>query len=196
MYLRTLEICVLKHRNLILQKFFVSVNGLARQAALKKTKVKLNLLTDIDTLILVEKVIRGGICHSIRRYAKANNKYMKDYDKNKELSHVRYWNINNSYVGAMSQTLLVNNFEWIKDTSQFNISFIKSYNKEIDQGYFLEVDCQYLEKLLELLNDLPPLPERMKFEKVGKLVAKLHDKTEYVIHIRNLNQAWNHRLVF
>ena len=196
MYLRTLEICVLKHRNLILQKFFVSVNGLARQAALKKTKVKLNLLTDIDTLILVEKVIRGGICHSIRRYAKANNKYMKDYDKNKELSHVRYWNINNSYVGAMSQTLLVNNFEWIKDTSQFNISFIKSYNKEIDQGYFLEVDCQYLEKLLELLNDLPPLPERMKIEKVGKLVAKLHDKTEYVIHIRNLNQAWNHRLVF
>ena len=62
---------------------FLSAPGLAWQAALKKTKVKLDLLTDIDMLLMVEKGIRGGICHSIYRYAKANNKYMKNYDKNK-----------------------------------------------------------------------------------------------------------------
>ena len=95
----------------------------------------------------------------------------------------------------MSQKLPVNNFEWIKDTSQFNEDFIKNYNEESDEGYFLEVDVQYLEKLHELHNDLPFLPERMKIEKVEKLVANLHDKTEYVIHIRNLKQALNHRLV-
>ena len=58
------------------------------QAALKKTTVKLDLLTDIDMLLMVEKRIRGGICHSIYRYAKANNKYMKNYDKNEESSHI------------------------------------------------------------------------------------------------------------
>ena len=144
---------------------------------------------------MVEKGIRGGICHSIYRYAKANNKYMKDYDKNKESSYLQYWDVNNLYGWAMSQKLPVNNFEWIKDTSQFNEDFIKNYNEESDEGYFLEVDVQYLEKLHELHNDLPFLPERMKIEKVEKLVANLHDKTEYVIHIRNLKQALNHGLV-
>ena len=60
---------------------FLSVPGLAWQAALKKIKVNLDLLTDIDMLLMVEKVIRGGICHSICQYAKANNKYMKNYDE-------------------------------------------------------------------------------------------------------------------
>ena len=135
------------------------------------------------------------MCHAIRHYAKANNKYMKDYDKNKESSYIQYWDVNNLYGWAMLQKLPVNNFEWIKDTSQFNEDFIKNYNEESDEGYFLEVDVQYLEKLHELHNDLPFLPERMKIEKVEKLVANLHDKTEYVINIRILKQALNHRLV-
>ena len=146
-------------------------------------------------LLLVEKEIRGGICHAIHRYAKANNKYMKDYDKNKESSYLKYWDVNNLYGWAMSQKLPVNKFEWIEDTSQFNEDFIKNYNEESDEGYFLEVDVKYPEKLHELHNDLPFLPERMKIEKVEKLVTNLHDKTEYVIHIRNLKQALNHGLV-
>ena len=120
---------------------------------------------------------------------------MKDYDKNKESSYLQYWDVNNLYGWAMSQKLPVNNFEWIKDTSQFNEDFMKNYNEESDEGYFLEVDVQYLEKLQELHNDLPFLPESMKIEKVEKLVANLHDKTEYVIHLRNLKKALNHRLV-
>ena len=134
---------------------FLSPPGLGWQAALKKTKVKLDLLTDIDMLLMVEKGIRGGICHSIYRYAKANNKYMKDYDKNKESSYLQYWDVNNLYGWAMLQKLPVNNFEWIKDTSQFNEDFIKNYNEESDEGYFLEVDVQYLKNLNELYNDLP-----------------------------------------
>ena len=80
----------------------------------------------------------------------------------------------------------VNNFEWINDTSSFNEDFIKSYNEESDERYLLEVDIQYPEELHELHNDLPFLPERMKLEKVEKLVTNLHDTTEYVIHLRNL----------
>ena len=162
---------------------FLSAPGLELQAALKKTKVKLDLFTDIDMLLMVEKGIRGGICHSIYRYAKANNKYMKDYEKNKESSYLQYWDVNDLYGWEMLQKLPVNNFENIKDTSQFNAD-----NEENDEGCFLEIDVQYFEKLHELHNDLPFLPERTKIEKVEKLVANLHDKTKYVIHIRNLNK--------
>ena len=170
----------------------LSALGLAWQAALKRTKVKLDLSTDIDMLLMVQKGIRGGICHFIYRYAKANNKYMRDHDKNKESSCIQYWDVNNLYGWAMLQKLPVYNFEWIKYTSQFNEHFFKKFNEESDEGYFLEVNIQYLEKLLELHNDLPFLTERMKIEKVEKLVANLHNKTEYVIHIRNLKQALNH----
>ena len=95
----------------------------------------------------------------------------------------------------MSQKFLVNNFEWTKDTSQFNKDFIKNYNEESDEGYFLEADIQYLETLHQLHNDLSFLLERMKIEKVEKLVANLHDKTEYIMHARNLKKALNHGLV-
>ena len=95
----------------------------------------------------------------------------------------------------MSQKLPVNNFERTEDTSQFIEDFIKNYNKQNDERYFLEVDVQYLKKLHEIDNDLPFLPERMKIEKIEKLVADLHDKNEYFIHIRNLKQALNHGLV-
>ena len=95
---------------------FHSAFGLAWQASLKKSVVKLELLSDIDMLLIVEKGIEGGICHAIHRYAKANNKYMKDYDKNKESSYLKYWDVNNFYAWAMSQKLPVTKFEWIEDT--------------------------------------------------------------------------------
>ena len=76
----------------------------------------------------------------------------------------------------MSQKLPLNNFDWIEDTSQFNEDFIKNCNEKSDKGSFLKVDVQYTKNLHELHNDLPFLPERMKIEKVEKLVAKLHDK--------------------
>ena len=89
---------------------------------------------------------------------KANNKYMKDSDKNEELPYLQYWDMNNLYGLVMLQKLLVNNFELIKDTSQFNEGIIKNCNEETNEGYFLEVDSQYLEKSHELHNDLSVLP--------------------------------------
>ena len=96
---------------------------------------------------------------------------MKDHEKNKELSYPKYWDVNTLYGWAMSQKLPVNKFEWIEDIYQFNEDFIKNYNEDSDEGYFLEVDVQYPEKLLELHDDLPFFPERMKIEKVEKLVT-------------------------
>ena len=119
---------------------------------------------------------------------------MKDFAKNEESSYIQYWDVNNLYSWAMSQKLPVNNFEWIEDTSQFTEDLIKNCNEESDEGYFLEVDVQYLEKLHDLYSNLPFLPDRMKIENVGKLVANLHDKTEYVMHIGNLKQALRHGL--
>ena len=83
----------------------------------------------------------------------------------------------------------------IKGTSQFNEDFMKNYNEVTEKGYLLEVNVQYTEKLHELHNDLPFLPERTKIEKVEKLVTNLHDKTQYVNHIGNLKQALNHGLI-
>ena len=91
--------------------------------------------------------------------------------------------------------LPVNKTEWIKDASQFNEDFLKNYNEESDEEYFLEVDVQYPENVNELHNDLPFLPERMKIEKVKKLLANLNDKTEYVINIRYSKKGLNHGLI-
>ena len=98
----------------------------------------------------------------------------------------------------MSQKLPVNHFKWIIETSQFDEDFIKNYNKERDEGYFLQINVQYREKLHELHNDLQFLSERMELEKIKKFTSltNLHDKNEDVIHIRNLKQALNHGLIF
>ena len=167
---------------------FLSAPGLAWQAALKKTEVKLDLLTDIDMLLMAEKGITREICNSIYQYTKGNNKYLKYYDKNKEHSY-KQWYVNNLYGWVMSYKLPVQNFKRVKNISKFDEHFIKCYYEESDTGYFLEINKQYPEKLYELHNGLPFLSDKMKIEKVGKIVANLHDKIEYVIHIINLKQA-------
>ena len=82
---------------------------------LKKNKVKLDFLSDTDLLLMVEKDIRDGICHAIYQYAKDNNKYMKNYDKNRESSYLKYWDVNNLYRWAVQQKLLVNGLKGLKN---------------------------------------------------------------------------------
>ena len=120
---------------------FLSLPGLAWQACLKETNIKLELLTDYDMLLMVEEGIRGGICHSIHRHAKANNKYVKNYDKNEESSYIQYLDANNLYGWAMSQKLPVNGFKWVND--EINEEFIKHYDENSDKGYILEVEVKY-----------------------------------------------------
>ena len=117
----------------------------------KKDRRKLELLTDYGMLLMIEKNIRGGICQATRRYAKSNNKYMKNYDKNNE-----YLDANNLYGWAMSQKLPVKGFKWVKKKklSTFNEDFIKKYDEDSSTGYFLEVDIYYPKGLFNFHIDL------------------------------------------
>ena len=121
-------------------------------------------------------------------------KCMKNYNKNKESSYIQYLDAINLYGWAMSQKLLVNGFKWIKDVTEIDEKFIKNYDEDNDKGYILEADVQYPKKLHDLHNDLPFLPERMEIDKCKKLVCNLRNKKKYVVHIRSLKQALDHRL--
>ena len=106
---------------------------------------------------------------------------MKVYGENEESLCLQYSNVNNLYGWTILQKLPVNNFECIKDTSQFDKDF-KNFNQESDEGYFFEVDVQHPENIHNLHNDVHFLLERMKIEKVKKVVRNLHDETEYALH--------------
>ena len=161
---------------------------------LKKTNANLELLTDINILLMIEAGIRREMCQSVHRYAKANNKYMKNHDKNIESSYLMYLDAKNLYGWAMSQKLAVNGFKWEYELSRFNERFIKKYNEDSDIGYFLEVDVESPKKLFNSHKDLPFLPERRKLQKVEKLVCSIEDKKN-VIHVKALKQALNHGLI-
>ena len=179
---------------------FLSLPGLAWQACLKKPNIELELLTDYDMLLMVEEGIRGGICHSIHRYPKANNKCMKNYNNNEESSYIQYLDGNNLYGWAMSKKLPVNGFKWIDNNetagSVINEDFIKNYDENNDKGHIFEVDVKYLKRLIDLHNDLPFLSERMEVNKCKKLVCNLFNKKKYVAYINTLKQALNHGLKF
>ena len=147
-------------------------------------------------LLMFEKGIRGGICLATYRYAKANNKYMKNYDKNKESSYLEYLDANNLYGYAMRKKLPARNFKWLDENeiSKFNDELIKKYDEDIDIGYIFEVDIEYPKHIRMLHKDLPFLPEKMKLNKSTKFACNVQDKTNYVVHIVALKQALNHGL--
>ena len=143
-------------------------------------------------LIMYEEGTRGGMCQATYRYAKANNKYMKNYDENKESSFLIYDDANNLYGFAMCKKLPVSDFKWVDDLSIFTEDFIKNYDEEDDTGYLFVVDVEYPKNLHKLHSDLPFLPERMKINKCTKLVCNLNDKKNYPVHVLSLKQALNH----
>ena len=97
-----------------------------------------------------------------------------------------YLDASNLYGWAMSRKLLVNGFEWVEELSQFNEDFTTNYDENSNEGYFLEVDVKYPKKLFNLHSDLPFLPEKKKIKKCNKLVCNIHNKENYVLHIRAL----------
>ena len=157
--------------------------------------MNLELLTDVHMLLMIEAGIRGGMCQSTHRYATANNKYIKNYDKSIDSSYLMYLDANNLYGWAMSKKLPVNGFRWENDLSKFNEKIIKNYNEDNDVGYFLEVDREYPKQLWSSHRDLSLFPQGRKLEKVEKLVCSIEDKEKYVVQIRSLKQVLNHGLI-
>ena len=143
---------------------------------------------------MVEEGMRGRICHAVQRYAHANNKYMKDYDRKKKSSYIQYLDANNLYGKAMTEKLPVRGFRWMQDISKIDEDFVKVYNKNDNKGYILDVDVDYRSKLQNLHSDLPFLPERMTINNIKKLVCNLNDKKNYEVHINVLKQALDHGL--
>ena len=169
--------------------YYFTAPGLAWDACLKMTDIQLELLSDVNMLLMFEKGIRGGISIISNRYGEANNKYMKDYNKNKDSKYLMYLDANNLYGCAMSEKLPTHGFKWLTSGEMENL-----FNNQIVQVWektpcILEVDLEYPEKLHDLHNDYPLCPERVKCDKVEKLIPNLRDKKNYVIHYKNLMQC-------
>ena len=177
MFLKILEINVYE----LDPVYFLSASGLAWQTCLKKTGVKLELINNSDMLLMIEEAIRGGTCHSVYRHAKANNKYVKDYDENEELSFLIYSDYNNLYGKAISEKLPVDGFEWVEDLSVIDENFIKNYDEDSNVGYFIKADIEYPKELHTMHSDLLFLPEKMEVNKCKKLICNLYDKNTMLI---------------
>ena len=169
---------------------YYTAPGLAWDAMLKMTKINLELLSDVDKLLMIEKGIRGGISIISNRYGKANNKYMKDFNKKELSKFLMYLDANNLYGRAMSEKLPVHSFKWMTTQEIENI-----FNNQIVQVWektpcILEVDLEYPEELHDLHNDYPLCPERVECDRgVKKLIPNLRHKYNYVIHYKNLMQC-------
>ena len=187
---------------------YYSAPGLSWDALLKMTNVNLDLISDIDQQLFIEKGMRGGISTITHRHAVANNKYMKGYNPELESSYLMYLDANNLYGWAMSQSLPTGDFKWIpsEDFEDPEDFILENYTNDTRKGVILEVDLEYPEELHDFHNDYPLAPEKIlitddmlsKYWKdlkekenissgrVHKLFPNLRNKEKYVLHYRNL----------
>ena len=172
--------------------YYYTAPGLAWDAMLKMTSINLELLSDVDKLLMIEKGIRGGISIISNRYGKANNKYMKDYNKKEASKYLMYVDANNLYGCAMSQKLPVHSFNWLTDREIKNLFKVQVVQFWERTPCILEVDLEYPEELHDLHNDYPLCPERVECDKgVKKLIPNLRHKKNYVVHYKTLMQYLN-----
>ena len=182
----------MKHYGLDPAHYYTSP-GLAWDACLKETKQELQLLDDYDMLMMFEMGIRGGISHISKRYAEANNKYMKSFDTQKPSTFIQYLDANNLYGWAMSQNLPTHGFKWMRNIKKDKVMEIlekanHSMSNRGKTGYIFEVDLAYPKKLWESHNDYPLAPEKKQVSVVEKLICDFKPKKNYVVHYRNLRQ--------
>ena len=181
---------------------YYTLPNFAWDAMLKKTKVKLENITDVDMYLFFEQAIRGGTSLISHRYAKANNKYMRDYLQDEVSSYIIYLDANNLYGHAMIQNLPIGGYKW----ATIDKNFIKNY-KDGNKGYMIKCDLEYPVELHDLHNSYPLAVESRVIkkselspyqlnqlnthnekhnEKLKKLVPTLYDKKDYICHISNL----------
>ena len=193
MFLKNLRKTCLKHYKLDPAHYFTSP-GLAWDACLKTTGQRLELLSDYDMLMMIERGIRGGITHISKRYAEANNKYMENYNPEKKSSFIQYLDANNLYGWAMSQNLPTHGFKMMKNiTKEKVMEILEKTNDSMantgKKGYIFEVDLEYPPNLWDLHNDYPLAPELMNVNGVEKLICHFKPRKNYVIHYRALRQC-------
>ena len=177
--------------------------GLSWDAMLKTTGVKLEKIPDINMYLFIEKGLRGGISYIAERYSKANNKYMKNYDPKKRSTFITYFDMNNLYGWQMSGYLPYGGFKWLKNVDGFDVNLV---SEKSSIGVILEVDLEYPDKIHVLHNNYPLAPEKLstpydmlsdycqkiadeygiKVGDVMKSIPNLGNKTNYVIHYRDL----------
>ena len=182
---------------------YFSSPGLSWDAMLKMTGVKLEKISDIDKYLFIEKGLRGGISYIAKRCAKANNKYMNDYDPKKPSQFITYLDMNNLYGWAMSEYLPYEGFKWLKNSDGFDVN---SISEKSPIGYILNVNLKYPDELHESHNEYQSASEklavpydmlsyyckkiadkyRIKVEDVKILIPNLGNKTNYVLHYRDL----------
>ena len=159
---------------------YFTAPGLAWDACLKITGVELELLSDIDMLLMIEKGIRGGVSMISNRHGKANNKYMGESFIDAMIStYIMYLDANNLYGWAMSKPLPTHGFKWMK------VNELETWELH---PCILEVDLEYPKNFHDLHNDYPLAPEQIMVNKTSKLIPNLGNKKKYVLHYGNLRQ--------
>ena len=179
---------------------YVSAPSLSFDAMLRITRVKIDLLSDLDMYLFFCKGIRGGMSGSSVRYAKANHQDMSDFDPQTNTSHLLSFDANNLYGHSLSQFLPISDFQWLT-RDEIDALDISTHPKRDPFGYYLEVDLTYPQKLHDLHNDFPLAPEKfelcnedlsqfaiglmekLKLKHMGtKLMSTLMDKRRYILH--------------
>ncbi|XP_071444738.1 uncharacterized protein [Hetaerina americana] len=177
------EICMTAYK--LDPAWYFTTPGLAFDAMLKHTGVTLELMTDIDMILMMERGIRGGMSQCVKRYCEANNKSLEHYDHTKESTYIMYLDANNLYGWALSSPLPRGGFQWSEYKDVMNIP------DDSPKGYILEVDLEYPQELHDSHSELPLCPEKKTPPngKHVKLLNTLDNKKRYVLHYRNLKQA-------
>lgn len=176
--------------------FYITTPSLSFDAMLLKTGVQLELLTDLAIIKMIQDGIRGGLCVCSHRYAKANHKYMPEYNAVKPDCFITYLDCNNLYGYSMCQYLPHSSFRFLNDNELKHLR-IQNIDDDADWGYILEVDLLYPDHLHNYHNDLPFCPEKCipPGGKTKKLIANLYNKYNYVIHYVHLKKCLEHGLI-
>ena len=183
--------------------YYCTAPSLSFDAMLKMTKVQLNLITDPDIYLLWEQHIRGGLVNVAKRYVKANNKYLPDYNPSKPSSFIEYVDANALYSFVMEEMLPLDGGSYVP-CEGFNKETILDLDDYGEDGYLFVVDLHIPKELHDYFNDYPMAPESLVIDdvmlspksrelkpnflntKVQKLLTTLHDKDDYPVHYRNL----------
>ena len=175
---------------------YVCTPSFGWDAMLLKTKIQLELIVDCDMYQFFERGIRGGQSVIFKKYAKANNKYLSDYNPEEPSTYISYLDANNLYGVAMSCKLPDSGFKWIGG-DEISIDDIMNYDEEKhNEAYVLEVDLEYPKELHDKHNDYPLACERYqpKGDNCFKLCGTFYDKKDSIVHIKNLQLYLKHGL--